>query len=87
MEVTYPFDDNAVAVGNEEAKLIPMQGNRHIGGQVYAGPLYLVGDNGMGDFCDLTDKQIKKYTELFAEPEDISPEEVEVDTGFMIFGM
>ncbi len=87
IECTYPFDDNAVAVGNEEAKLIHMQGNRHIGGQVYAGPLYLVGDNGMGDFCDLTDKQIKKYTELFAEPEDISPEEVKADTGFMIFGM
>lgn len=87
MEVTYPFDDNAVLVGNEEAKLISMQGNRRIGGSVYAGPLYLVGDNGMGDFCDLTDEQIKKYTELFAEPEDISPEEVEADTGFTIFGM
>lgn len=87
IEVTYPFDDNAVLVGNEEAKLISMQGNRRIDGSVYAGPLYLVGDNGRGDFCDLTDEQIKRYTELFAEPEDISPEEVEADTGFTIFGM
>lgn len=87
MEVTYPFDDNAVIVGNEEAKLIPMQGNRHIGGQVYAGPLFIVGDNGMGEFCDLTDKQVEKYNELFADPEDISPEEVESDFGYFITGI
>ncbi len=87
MEVTYPFDDNAVIVGNEEAKLIPMQGNRHIGGQVYAGPLFIVGDNGMGEFCDLTDKQVEKYKELFADPEDISPEEVESDFGYYITGI
>lgn len=86
MEVSYPFNDNAVVVGNEEAKLIPMQGNRHIGGQVFAGPLFLVGDDGMGEFCDLTDAQIKKYTELFANPEDISPEEVEADLGFYFCG-
>lgn len=87
IEVTYPFDDNAVLVGNEESKLISMQGNRHIGGQVYAGPLYIVGDTNEGEFCSLTDKQIKEYKELFANPEDISPEEVEANTGFTIFGM
>lgn len=66
---------------------IPMQGNRHIGGQVYAGPLFIVGDNGMGEFCDLTDKQVEKYKELFADPEDISPEEVESDFGYYITGI
>lgn len=86
MEVTYPFDDSAVVVGNEEAKLIGMEGNRRVGNSIYAGPLYIVNDDGCGNFCDLTDEQIKKYNNMFEEPEDISPEEVENDCGFSVFG-
>lgn len=85
MEVTYPFDDNAVVIGNEEAKLNGMAGNRRLYGSIYAGPIFIVGDNN-GEFCDLTDKQIKEYGEQFAEPEDISPEEVQNDCGFFITG-
>ena len=71
-------------VGNEEAKLIGMEGNRHIGDAVYAGPLYLVADQN-GDLRSLTDEQILTYGKMFEEPEDISPEEVEADTGFYIY--
>ena len=46
IEVTYPFDDNAVVVGNEEAKLVGLKGNRHINGSVYAGNLIIIGDDG-----------------------------------------
>ena len=49
--------------------------------------MFIVGDNGMGEFCDLTDKQVEKYKELFADPEDISPEEVESDFGYYITGI
>lgn len=84
MEITYPFDDGVVVVGNEEAKLIGMEGNRHIGDAVYAGPLYLVADQN-GDLRSLTDEQILTYGKMFEEPEDISPEEVEADTGFYIY--
>ena len=86
MEVTYPFDDSAVVVGNEEAKLIGMEGNRHVGSSVYAGPIYIVNDTGYGEFCDLTDAQIAKYSKMFEQPESISPEEVQRDCGFTITG-
>lgn len=86
MEVTYPFEDNAVMVGNEEAKLIGMKGNRRIQDSVYAGPLFIVGDNGEGEFCDLTDEQIQLYSKKFEKPEDISDEEVQNDLGYKIIG-
>ncbi len=86
IEVTYPFKDNAVILGNDEAKLIGMEGNRRIASQVYAGPLYIIGDNGDGEFCSLTDAQAEAYTEQFAQPEDISMEEVQADTGFTMYG-
>lgn len=85
MEVTYPFDDNAVVIGNEEAKLNGMAGNRRLYGSIYAGPIFIVGDDN-GEFCDLTDKQIHDYGEQFAEPEDISDEEVQTDCGFSFYG-
>jgi hypothetical protein len=79
IEVTYPFEDNAVIVGNEEAKLISMEGNRRIAGQVYAGPLFIIGDDGEGGFCSLTDEQVAEYTGQFAVPEGITMEEVQAD--------
>lgn len=81
-EITYPFDDNAVILGNEEAKLKHMAGTRRIEGSIYAGPLYILGDNGQGEFIDLTQEQVDKYLERFADPEYISDEEVEADCGF-----
>ena len=86
MEVTYPFDDNVVVVGNEEAKLIGMEGNRRFGESIYAGPLFIVGDDGRGGFCDLTDDQVEKYAKMFENPEDISDEEVQNDLGYKIIG-
>ena len=35
---------------------------------------------------DLTDEQIAKYTKMFEQMEDISPEEVEASAGFGIYG-
>lgn len=85
MEITYPFEDNAVIVGNEEAKYNGMRGNRRLHNDVYCGQIFIVGDNN-GEFCDLTDEQIKKYSDMFAKPEDISEEEIVNATGFSIVG-
>ena len=82
IEITYPFEDNAIVIGNEEAKLIGMEGNRRIGGAIYAGPLLIAGDDGEGGTTDLTDEQIEKYTRAFLVPDEITREEVEADTGF-----
>ena len=88
MEVTYPYaNDGVVIVGDEEAKLKNRAGNRYIGASVYAGTIFFVGDNGDGNFCDLTDEQVETYSNLFAEPEEISDEEVQADSGFFFYSM
>lgn len=86
IEATYPFEDNAFIFSNEEAKLIGMEGNRRLNGEIYAGPMLIAGDDGVGGTMDLTDEQIAKYTKMFEQPEDISPEEVESSAGFGIYG-
>ena len=86
IEFTYPFDDDCIMLGNEEAKLNGMEGNRRIGSSIYAGPLYVTRDNGVGGLCSLTDEQVQKYSEMFAEPHDISPEETQADVGFTLYG-
>ena len=73
-------------IGNEEAKLIGMEGNRRVNGSVYAGPLLIAADDGEGGTTDLTDEQVEQYRQMFAMPEDISQAEVEADTGFVITG-
>ena len=85
IEITYPFEDNAIVISNEESKLIGMDGNRRVNGQIYAGPMLISADDGSGELADLADKQIAKYTEIFRHPEEISKEEVENDTGFTFY--
>lgn len=87
IEITYPFDDNCLVVGNDEAKLIGMEGNRRINGQIYAGPLLLAGDDYLGGFCDLTPAQIQKYEAQFRKPEQITGEEVEKSIRFEVFAV
>lgn len=76
--IYYLDDQNVVMVGNEEAKLLNMDGNRRFGDRIIAGPFFICGDNGE-DFCSLTDEQCKKYVRQFAEPENITRQEVEDD--------
>ena len=86
IECTYPFEDNTYVIGNEEAKLIGLEGNRHINGQIYAGNLLVAGDDGEGGTMDLTDEQIERYTEMFKTPEEITPEQVQNDIWYAFVG-
>lgn len=86
IEFTYPFNDHVMICGNEEAKLDGLEGNRRIDGSVYCGNLFLIGDDGEGSCVSLTEEQMQKYGEMFAQPEDISPEEIQADTGFIFYG-
>ena len=81
-------DDGTCLVGNEESKLRGMDGNRRIGDgtSIMAGPFFVCGDSGE-TFRSLTDEEVTRYMARFAQPEDISPEEVEADMGFMIYPM
>ena len=86
IECTYPFDDNTYVIGNEEAKLIGLEGNRRINGQIYAGTILIAGDDGESGTMDLTDEQIQHYTEMFKTPEEITPEQVQNDIWYAFIG-
>ena len=58
--IYYLNEPRAVMVGNEEAKLIGMEGNRRFGDRIVAGPFFICGDNGE-DFCSLSDELCEKY--------------------------
>lgn len=81
-------DDETCLIGNEEAKLIGMDGNRRIGdgSSIMAGPFFVCGTTD-DDFRGLTDEEVVKYMDRFAQPEDISREDVEADIGFTIYSM
>lgn len=85
------FLPDAVIVGNEEAKLIGMEGNRRFGGSIVAGPFFICGekmtDDG-ADFCSLSDELCEKYVKQFAVPEEIPQQEVKQDMkmNIMFFG-
>ena len=80
--------DGTLLVCNEEGKLKGLEGNRRIGdgSSIIAGSFFIVGDDGE-DFRSLTESEAARYMERFAEPENISPEEVEADTGFIFYSM
>lgn len=78
--------DGTLIICNEEGKLLGMEGNRRIPGDVLAGPFFVVGDAGE-TFRSLTDEELERYKERFAEIEDISPQEVQAATGFFFYAM
>ena len=81
IEPIYYLDDpRAVMVGNEEAKLIGLEGNRRFGDRIVAGTFFICG-NGREDFCSLPDDLCEKYVREFARPHEITQDEVERDMG------
>ena len=84
--IGFLHDPNAIMVGNEEAKLTGMEGNRRFSEGIVAGPFFICGDDGE-DFCSLTDEQCEKYVRQFAQPHTITQDEVEQDMKIMIFGL
>ena len=60
---------------NEEGKLDNLPGNRRIGNDIIAGAFVIVG-NGEEDFRSLTDEETNRYLKEFAQPEEMSEEEV-----------
>lgn len=75
--------DGTMLVCNDEGKLMGMEGNRRIrdGSTIIAGPSFIVGDDGE-NFRSLTESEAAEYMDRFAQPEDISQDEVESDMGF-----
>ena len=62
---------------NEEGKLIGLEGNRRLGNDILVGVFYIMSENEDGELMSLTDAKIKRYTELFWEPEQFTQAEIE----------
>lgn len=85
IEIIYAHNDRTVLVGNDEAKLIGMEGNRRLDtGSIIAGPFFVIGNAGE-DFRSLTDAEVDRYLQHYAQPHEISQEEVQADMGWVFF--
>lgn len=84
------FLGDAIMVGNEESKLIGLAGNRKFGNNIVAGPFFICSEKMTEDgavFCSLSDELCEKYVQHFAEPQEISQDEVQRDMGFTLIMM
>ena len=84
------FLGDAVMVGNEEAKLMGLDGNRKFGNNIVAGPFFICSEKMTEDgavFCSLSDELCEKYVQHFAQPQEISQDEVQRDMGFTLIMM
>lgn len=68
-------EDGTVIVVNEEGKLEHLKGNRRYGNDILVGTFFVTGTT-IDDYRGLTDDEVKKYVDLFREPEEITDEEV-----------
>ena len=84
-ECVYPHDDRTVLVCNDEGKLLGMEGNRRLDtGSIIAGPFFVIGDAGE-NFRSLTDEEVNRYLQKYAEPENIPQHEVQQDMGWIFY--
>ena len=85
IECIYSHHDGTIIVANDEAKLIGMEGNRRLdNGSIIAGPFFVIGDGGE-NFRSLTDAEVSRYVQQYAEPQQISQAEVQRDMGFTFY--
>ena len=66
------LEDGACIICNEEGKLLGLEGNRRLGGDILAGVFYVVGEDKCGNFVSLTEAQMEHYSRRFWEPERFS---------------
>ena len=85
IQVIYPFDDAVALLCNDEGKLLGMEGNRRLDtGSIIAGPFFVIGDAGE-NFRSLTDEEVNRYLQKYAEPEIIPQHEVQQDMGWIFY--
>ena len=80
------LDDGSIAVVNEEGKLNGMEPNRKLGADIICGPFFICGDTLDGDFASLSEEQIQKYSEKFAEIQAFTGEEPELEPRIEVIG-
>ena len=85
IQAIYPFEEPVALICNDEAKLLGMEGNRRLdSGSIIAGPFFVIGEAGE-NFRSLTDAEVSRYLQVYAEPHQISQREVQADMGFTFY--
>ena len=80
---TVTLEDDAVMIVDMEGKLKNNpQGNRRFRNDIIAGTMLITGRD-KEHLVSLSDDNIKKYREMFAEPEEISSEEIQRHIGWL----
>ena len=82
IECVYSHADETILVCNDEGNLLGMEGNRRIStGDIIAGPFFVIGSAGE-NFRSLTDAEVTKYVQEYAQPIEISQAEVQANMGW-----
>lgn len=84
IECVYAHDDQTILVCNDEGKLMGLEGNRRLdNGSIIAGSFFIIGDDGE-NFRSLTDAEVSRYLQTYAEPQQISQQEVQADMSYYV---
>ncbi|MDE5583911.1 MAG: DUF3846 domain-containing protein [Ruminococcus sp.] len=89
--IYFEKNGDAIAWCNDEFLLNGSQPNRMVGDTLVHGTFFVSGNYqnkyGEWDSCSLTDEQISRYSEEFAEPFQEIDQELQQDGGLIIFMM
>ena len=66
-----PLEDNVCLLCNEEGKLIGLEGNRRVGGDIITGVFYIVGENKDGELTSLPQEKMEYYKKDFGKQKSI----------------
>lgn len=72
-----PLENNVCLLCNEEGKLIGLEGNRRVGGDIITGVFYIVGENKNGELTSLPQEKMEYYKKRFWEIEEYSSADVD----------
>jgi hypothetical protein len=80
IKISAPFEDESIALISKDVAITDLKGNLYTGNDLFAEPLIVVGDDGNGNFCSLTDEQIQQYLDMFRQSEQSASEDMDENT-------
>ena len=76
-KVSMPFEDDSVALISKDSVITDLKGKLYTGDDLFVEPLIIVGNDGNGGFCSITDDQVQQYLEMFRQPEHTESEDMD----------
>lgn len=78
--------DGTILCCNDEGKINGMEMNRRLEDDIICGPFFIVGDGVDGEFRSLTDEEVQRYSEQFAQIEQFADYEPDAQPRMTFFG-